>query len=399
MANNKFTAYYRIGELSISTPLVTELDENSVKELHLDKRMDLYNKCLTDDEFLDYYIVNLYSNKSMCSPSEAKEEFDFEYIIKNLQSIREQIRNFILEQYQYIQDCCIPIYERRERVSSVFSKMKELGVDGDRISSNGKIKSIGFDIPHDFFEDIYYIFADALCCRFQLNQFDGKYRDGMHHCLQYLDYRYRVNNYDKQYPDATEDEIKIYNRTNLLDIVTGRHNANFEVQGVQYKCSAYLDDGVFRLKIEEFVPWNFSNGSNKDLNLDPKSHSLWSVDDRFIVRLDATHMAYYIFIYENPGMNIDQMFTKKERLIDCLNKCDSGSDKFEQCVKKSEDINPSIANKAKKEFEKELKKRISDINKKVCAILGEAYSIIKNEGNGSYYVPISKNITERPDDI
>ena len=402
MNKNIFTAYRQEGQLLFPNTFVTELDDNSVKELHLDKDMAFYNKCLTDDDFLNQYIWQCYCDRLIKIPPEERAYEDLEYIKNNWKSICEQEKTTMLEhiheQIQYINDCCIPIYERRTRVSSFFNQKKDILLNEGHLLSNGRIINIGFDIPDDIFFDIYYILADALCCRFQLNQFDGKYREGMYLCLQYLDYRYHFNKYDEQYPDATDDEIEILNRTNLLDIVTGRGNSSLEVDGKKYNCSAYLDDELFRLKIEELLPWNISNAQKDDLKFDFKNHSLWTVDERFKVILDATLMSYYIFIFENPDMDIDKMFNNKDIFIKCLDRCDSGSSKFEECYTKSKDNNPAIGNKAKKNFEKELNKRISAIKNKVCNLLGEAYSIVKNE-NGSYYIPISKNITERPNEF
>ncbi|MBR5168644.1 MAG: hypothetical protein IKW86_11350 [Salinivirgaceae bacterium] len=402
MNNNKITAYKQEGQLMLPGTFVKELDEDSVKELHLDDMMEDYNKCLCDEGFLYHYSMRQYliNQTPFVDSSENEQKTIIETLYKNWQPFYAQNRltilEYIKEQVQYINECCAPIYERRKRVSYFFNSIKDRLLTDGHISPTGKIKLIGYNIPDVIFNDIYHILADALCCRFQLNQFDGKYRDGMYHCLQYLDYRYHYYNSDKQYPNATKEEKEKYKRTNFLDIVTGRHNASIEVQGDEYKCSAYLNDGLFRLKIEELVPWNISNAAKDNFTIDIKNCSLWSVDERFKVKLDATLMAYYVFIYENPDVNIDEMFSsKKEILKNCLNKCYSGSNIFEQCLKECEGKNAKIVNKQKKDFEKELKKRISAINKKVCIILGDAYSIVIE--NGSYYIPISKNITERPD--
>lgn len=362
MDNNKYTTYNN-EEQMFPSPFVTELDEKSVKELNLVDRMEFYNQCLTNSKYLENYT----KEKKLS-------------LIENIGDIMHLIN-----------ECSKPIYERRERVSKFFNSIKDFLLKERYLLPNGKIINIGYNIPDEIFLDIYHIFADALCCRFQLNQFDGKYRDGLFHCIQYLNYRYYFNNYDQQYPDATKEKIEILNRTNFLDIVTGRQNAYFEVQGVQYKCSAYLDDGVFRLKIAELVPWNISNASKMDLTLDLKEKSIWSVDDRYKVKLDATQMACYTFIYNNPDTDIDTIFANKDKFIACINDCDSGSRKFEDYLNKGD----------KTAFEKGLKKRISEINQKVHPILGMAYTIFNKKVNEkeSYYIPISKNIKEEPDDI
>lgn len=377
-------------------------DIDSIKNLHLEETMKLYDDCLNNCEVLVKFTVGQYqqSLKSLSLDDNEKQRL-FAELEYNLPQKVEAMRAHIHEQIKYIQECCASIYERRKRVTDYFNNFKQYLIDNQYITSNGRIKHIGYNIHDVIFNDLYHLLADALCSRFQLNQYDGKFRDGMYHCLQYLDYRFGVNDFSKQYPNATEIELEQLRRTNILDIITGRHNAIIDVQGQAYKCSAYLEeDAMFRLFIEEDVPWNISNASKKEFTIDTKKHSLFSLDERFSVKLDPSQMSYYCFIYEKPDMTIEQMFQNGELFNSCCNKCSCGSDKFSECKSKIEKAAiPSAINKIQKDFERELKKRISEINKKVCPTLGEAYTIKieKEVDNNKYYIPISKNIVLRPD--
>ena len=223
---------------------------------------------------------------------------------------------------EQIKECSVPIHERRKKVTEYISRIKQTLIASGCIRKDGRIKQIGDKIDNEIFIDIYYLLADAICCRFQLNQFDSKYREGLYHCLQYLDYRFWHNDFSKQYPDATEEGQESLRRTNLLDIVTGRDNAEIDVQGQKYKCSAYIEDrGLFRIKIEEAVPWNISNAPKENFTLDYKKHELLSVDERYTVKLNATQMTYYVFVYENADMDIKTMLNNKDAFKDVSEKC------------------------------------------------------------------------------
>ena len=376
--------YEEDGQKKTAT-FVTDLDENDIKNLRLDETHKYYEECLRNEEFMskaamrDYILYE--TNYTEASKSEqlrivAEVTQKWSSIFDDKR--KEQRTEYIKEQLRYIDECSAPIWERRLRVTNHFKMLPAHGVWG----SNGKLSVISYQIPDEIFNDIYHIFADAICCYFQLNQYDGKYRDGMYLCLQHLDYKFWCNDYNKQYPNATQEEVYILNKTRLLDAVTGRGNECIEVQGVKYECNAFLEEnGLFRLKIRQLIPWNLSNGSRKDFVIDCKKKLLWSLDERFQVNLDATKLAYYLFFYENPDQTIEQLFNLKDKLKECIERCDSGSRVLLGKTKVSE-------------FSRELKKRISEINPKLCAVLGEAYSILIE--NGCYYVPISRDIRERP---
>lgn len=90
------------------------------------------------------------------------------------------------------------------------------------------------------------------------------------------------------------------------------------------------------------------------------------------------------------------MLQRKEHYEKCLFDLRSSSDKLREYFDNyAKTYGESKKNKIKKDFERELRKRISAINKKVVVVLGEAYSIIVQDG--IYCVPISKGINERPE--
>lgn len=353
----------------------SDLDEKMIKELRLDEVMSFYDTCLND-------------RITLCKFAKENGVTD------------SQMRQHILEQVKLINGCRTPIFERRQRVSNYFGVLKTFLLSTGRMTRGGKLREIGYDIPDDIFDDLYHLLADAISCRFQLSQYDGKFRDGMFHVLQWLDGQFWANNYRKQYPDATDDEIFNLNRTKVLDLITGRGNANLEVYGETYRCAAFLDDdSLFRLHIDEVVPWNISNAPKEEFRFDKRKHFMWSVDDSFKVSLDATQMAYYVFIYGNPDMTIREMVQKckgtKEHpgLREYLQECCSSSGKLLGLADKwCQATNELTRNKIENDFEKELKKRESEINKKVTQILGQAYSIMQDDVR--YYVPISKGMLE-----
>lgn len=374
MADGKYIpVYYEADGTTKNAFLVRDLDEKMIKELRLDEVMSFYDQCLKDNGFL-------------------RESAKAQKVTVG------QMRDLINEQVCFINDCCLPIFERRQRVSTFFGRLKPDLLSTGRMTDSGKLCEIGWDIPDDIFDDLYHLLADAICCRFQYNQYDGKFRNGMFHVLQWLDGKFWANDYGKQYPNATEDEKYRLNRTRILDLITGRDNENFEVYGETYRCSAFLaDDGLFRLHIDEVLPWNISNAPKEEFNRDCKSHKLWSVDKRYEVRLDATQMAYYVFIYENPDMTVSAMAQRQDALKKCLNDCCSGSKELLVLVDKYvKATNESVQKKVLKDIEVKFKKRVCDINKKVIPMLGEAYSIVSHE-DGSYDVPISKDMIERPE--
>ncbi|MBP5345208.1 MAG: hypothetical protein J6Y99_03240 [Bacteroidales bacterium] len=376
-----------------TTPhFATELgDIDSIKNLQLEKTMKFYDDCLNNEQVLMSFTLgqNLQSLKSL-PPSDNEKQCRIAELKYNLPQKVEAMRAHILEQIKYIQECCASIYERRKRVTDYFNNIKQYLIDKQDINSTGCIKHIGYNIDDVIFNDLYHLLADALCSRFQLNQYDGKFRDGMYHCLQYLEYRFWFNDFSKQYPNATEIELEQLRRTNILDIITGRHNAKIDVQGQAYKCSAYLEeDAMLRLFIEEDVPWNISNASKKEFTIDTKKHSLFSLDERYSVNLNANQMTYYYFIYEKPDMTIELMLQNEDLFRSCWKQCGSGSDIFFECKRNTSHID---------KFKKDLIKRISEINKKVSPALGEAYTIkIEKVGDDNkYYIPINKEIVTRP---
>lgn len=405
MENKYFFAFTQKGDMMMPCTFVTDLDEEIAKREHLDKTMSFYDRCMLEEDFLCentliQYLMSL--PKYFKATSEEEKNEIIEEIKSYWSSIYDQERPkmiaWIKEQQQYIKECSVPIFQRRERVSVFLERIKTTLLSMNFITLNGRIRQIPNDIPADIFHNIYYLLADAICCRFQLNQYDGMYRDGLHHCLQYLDYRFWHNDFSKQYPNATEEFKDTLRRTNILDIVTGRDNAEIEVYGEKYKCSAFLEDGgLFRLRIDESIPWNISNATKEEFNIDKKQHTMWSVDERYTVKLNATQMTYYVFVYEKPDMDIEQMLLNEKLFRKCSEECGSGGEKLRKCYEGYKNGNEVIkqAGKVKSEYEKELKKRISEINKKVRLELGEAYSILEDQGK--YYIPISKDKVQRPE--
>ena len=407
MQKDKLFANFSNEDGVIKMNYITDLDETVVKLLHLEDVMDHYDRCLHDKEnpfsyTFEYYLLfeTDYLNLSDTEKKKKNDELRDNWLSIYNEELKLRAQNLIKEKVEIIRNCSISIYERRERVTNYLNIVKPELMEVGCILNDGHIKMLGDAISDTIFDDILYLLADALCCRFQLNQYDGKYRNGMYHCLQYVNYKFRCTDFSKQYPNATPQKNNVFRKTKFLDIVTSRDNADFEIQGVKYKCSAYLEDGgLFRLKIEESVPWNSSNAPKNEFQIDCNEHTLWSVDKRYKVKLDATQMMYYIFFFENPDIKLEQMFgEKKEAFYGCMNRCNSRSTKFDDFVNKynAAKNNSSKANKVIKDFEIKVKKRVSEINKKVCEVLGEAYSI--KHKNGTYYIPISKDQIIRPND-
>ena len=395
MNKKSFTTYSNNGLIEYG--FVSEIDENTVKSLNLEQEMSIYEQCLEDEKYLSDYILKkqLQGMQDKGEDSKKMEEFKIDWDNK-FKQIKDEATEIIKNHMEQIKECSVPIHERRKKVTEYISRIKQTLIASGCIRKDGRIKQIGDKIDNEIFIDIYYLLADAICCRFQLNQFDSKYREGLYHCLQYLDYRFWHNDFSKQYPDATEEGQESLRRTNLLDIVTGRDNAEIDVQGQKYKCSAYIEDReLFRIKIEEAVPWNISNAPKENFTLDYKKHELLSVDERYTVKLNATQMTYYVFVYENADMDIKTMLNNKDAFKDVSEKCSCEARQLTKCFKEFYEANDAQKPKVEKEFKVEFNKRISEINKKVRIKLGEAYTIMIEEGK--YYIPISKNQTNKPE--
>lgn len=390
MDNKLIYATFEVDNHIQTATFAKDIDEDIVKNMHFDELRSAYEKCLSNSNDFYYCVIYNYAVKYKKMYSYKTEE-EQKKVLLGLYGSANQIFNdykeeTLLQIEQTLKDmdeCAKPIVERRNRVTTFL----EPHIDKFKImkyaTSDGRILNIPYDIPDNVFIDIYYLFANAICNRFQFSEFDGKYREGLFHCLQFLDHKYHFQNFKIQYPNASEDEIEIYKRTNILDMITGRDGAYLEINDKKYICNAFLEKGCkFRIKIEDVdYLWNVSNGSKEDFRIDRDCRELWSCDDRFKVYLDPKNMAYYLYVYGHPDITIDEWFNDMDNFRDnYIYKQDSHSD---------------IEKKDKENFKKGLTKIISNIKTKVQHILGTAYIIVNN--NGKYYIPISKDERNKPE--
>lgn len=389
MNDNLIYATFEVDNHIQTANFVKDIDETVVKNMHFDDLRKAYEKCLDDETVLKNFTLNIYAKtQELLHKNETEEDIKCRINVINNNSDRIYNREKsnaikqITDTLNEMEQCKIPMYERRKLVTAFFEPNMEEMVNEGFATSEGQILCIPDYIPDDVFNDIYYLFANAICNWFQFSELDGKYREGLFHCLQFLDHKYHFQNFKIQYPNSSQEDIEKYKRTNILDMITGRDNAYLDINGKHFVCKAFLENKCkFRIRIDEVeYLWNPSNGGRNEFHID--NRELWSCDSSFKVKLDAKNMAFYSYVYEHPYITIDDWFKDMDKFIkDYIEKQDSNSR-----IKK---------NILKKEFQKGLLKIISNIKTKVQPKLGTAYIIVNN--NGKYYIPISQNERDKPE--
>lgn len=362
-----------------------DIDEDIVKNMHFDELRNYYEKCKGDEAALkNFTLYNYAQTQELLHKNETEEEIKcrINVIKNNSDRIYKRERSNAIKQIKdtlYEMDQCIfPMDERRKLVTAFFEPNIESMINVGYATPEGQILCIQDNIPDIVFIDIYYLFANAICNRFQFSELDGKYREGLFHCLQFLDHKYHFQNFKI----SSQEDIEKYKRTNILNMITGRDNAYLDINGKHYVCKAFLEKNCkFRIRIDEVeYLWNPSNGGRNEFHIDKDKRELWSCDEKYKVKLDAKHMAYYLYVYEHPDTTIQKWVNDKENfrknyLYRQKSSCGRGEDN--DVVKYQED------------FKRDLTKIMSNIKKNVLPILGAAYTI--GDNNGQLYIPISKD--------
>ncbi|MCF0190308.1 MAG: hypothetical protein HUJ96_03490 [Marinilabiliaceae bacterium] len=383
---NTIVGYFDNGSGVQTAMFVTNISKEVVKNMNFDDLKAYYEKCLNDEEKLKILCLNNYKRMRLDYHKDDTEA-DKEELLKVIQNNADQIfkrertntLSLIHRTLEELEECLFPISERQELVTAFLEPNMEQMVNCKSATADGRILWIQDNIPDDVFIDIYYILADEICGRFQLNQLGGKYREGLFHCLQFLDYKYHFSDFSNQYPNESPEFIERCKRTTILDLVTGRDNAYFDVDGRHYICKAFMEKGCkFRIEIEEVeYIWNMSNGGKNDFVIERDKRKLYSTDIRngYLVELSSKQMAIYTYIYDNDNVALDDMY--------------KDMDNFKNNYLYKQDTDSKIEKYNLPEFKRDIKKRVSEINQKVNEKLGKAYTILVY--NEQCYIPIGRD--------